>query len=108
MQNIPACRRTWNAEDEVIVFQFHIGTSWTVRGAHRRAGQRSAASQRAHGLGQGMVWAVPLWRVAGPPAVRTGAQMGKHLRHTHDKEPLAYIKYATYNLRFVTLVLCLR
>jgi hypothetical protein len=36
-----------------------------------------------------MVWAVPLRRSAGSQAVRTGAQTGQHLCHTHDKEPLA-------------------
>jgi hypothetical protein len=35
MENIPVCRRTWDAEDEVIVFQFHTGTSWTVCREHR-------------------------------------------------------------------------
>jgi hypothetical protein len=27
MQNIPGGRRPWDAEDEVIVFQFHTGLS---------------------------------------------------------------------------------
>ena len=56
MQNIPVCRRPWDAEDEIIVFQFHTDTSWAVHGAQRRAGCRSPAPPRVHGLGQGMVW----------------------------------------------------
>src|SRR3977135_403178 len=105
MQNIPVCRRTWDAEDEGIVFQFHTSTSWAVRGAQRRAGHRSPASRRAHGLGQGMVWAVPLRIAAGLQAVRTGAQTGKHLSHNYDKEPLAYI-HMPYKIKGLSRFSC--
>src|SRR4030095_15243122 len=47
MQNIPVCRRTWDAEDEIIVFQFHTDTSGAVHGAQRRGGLHSPAPPRA-------------------------------------------------------------
>jgi len=60
-----------------------------MHGAQRRAGRRSPASRRAHGLGQSIVWAVLLPLAVGRQAVRTGAQTSQHLSH-HDKAPLAY------------------
>src|SRR2546425_9700568 len=54
-------------------------------------GTAQSSPQCVHGLGQGMVWAVPLRLSAGPQAVRTAAQTGQHLSHNRDKETLASI-----------------